>query len=350
MSGSWTILRTMRGYAYPAWEPRVPRILDETLHCVVYLYRSQPEAEEAINIGGSAFLLTVPATRLPKPHSFVYVVTNRHLIEKRCLSVRINTTDGRFDVINTRKSDWVISDTDDIAICMIPYFSPSTHLVRTIPRSMLVTERFIRDENVGPGDEIILIGRFINMEGKERSLPTARFGHISQMPFEPIEYEGTMQDSFLCEVKSIGGFSGSPVILAPITEIGRPDNSLLKDEARLLGVDWAHIQSYECAIDQRGFPLEHIRYTTNTGMMAVVPAWKLDSLIDSSAAKERRDLEEKKEIDRRGASVVRTDFLAPHGNPFHKEDFTSLLDAAAKTRPQGAQTSPDENGESSGGN
>src|SRR4051812_48256541 len=134
---------------------------------------------------------------------------------------------------------------------------------------------------VGPRHRLnLLIGRFVNQEGKEQNIPTVRFGHLSQMPIEPIEYDGILQESFLCEIKSIGGFSGSPVFLAPVTEFGRPNVSILKTEAKLLGVDWAHIQNWESAQDEHGREIPHIRCPINTGMMAVVPGWKLDELFD----------------------------------------------------------------------
>lgn len=169
---------------------------------------------------------------------------------------------------------------------------------------MLATEKFIHDENIGPGDEVVLIGRFINIEGKERNIPSVRFGHISQMPIEPLEYEGKSQESFLCEIKSIGGFSGSPVFLAPVSDTGRPEGSKFVDEARLLGIDWCHIQNFEHPIDNNGDEISHIRFPTNTGMMGVVPAWKLDGLLDFPREKELRDMAENEELKRRKTPTV----------------------------------------------
>src|SRR6516165_10822570 len=108
-----------------------------------------------------------------------------------------------------------MSESDDLAICAVPGANSPRYAVRAIPRSMFLRKQDIGGDNIGPGDEVVLIGRFINQEGKERNVPTVRFGHIAQMPIEPIEYNGQLQESFLCEIKSIGGFSGSPVFLAP---------------------------------------------------------------------------------------------------------------------------------------
>lgn len=335
--GRWTTRFSARGHAYRVWEPEMPRIRDEYLNCVLYLYRSRHEAEEGINIGGSAFLVSVRCQHLPHPAGFAYAITNAHVIHAGACVVRVNTRDGRFDIFEFPKEMWHISETDDLAICVMPDFPPDKFTVRTIPRGMFVTERAVKDYNFGPGDEIILVGRFINQEGKERNIPSVRFGHISQMPFEPIEYDGRLQDSFLCEVKSIGGFSGSPVFLAPISDAGRPDGRAPPHPAWLLGVDWAHVQNWEYAQDDHGRPIRHIRIPSNTGMMAVVPAWKLDAFLDHPLQLRFREMEEEKEVRRRRAAKVSPDSAvvqipATDENPKHREDFNSLLSAAVKKR------------------
>jgi hypothetical protein len=302
----------------------MPRILDDSLRCVVYLYRSFHEAEEGINIGGSAFLMSVPGERLPPPAGFVYVITNKHVIEQGALFIRANTLDGKCDTFETTRDQWLVAHDDDLAICVVPGFHSPRMLVKTIPRYMILTPEVVDAENVGPGDEVILIGRFINQEGKERNIPSVRFGHISQMPIEPLEYEGTLQDSFLCEIKSIGGFSGSPVFLVPVTEMGRPTNSILAKEARLLGVDWAHLRNFERAIDNSGREIPHVRFPTNTGMMAVVPAWKLNLLLDHPKAKRFREMEEDNEIRRRQSPTIATDVSSVVTLPASDEDPNSL--------------------------
>jgi hypothetical protein len=318
------------------WDLPMPRIIDDVLNCVVYLYRSKHEAEEGINIGGSGFLLGVPTERLPPPAGFTYVVTNAHVIKAKCNFMRVNTFDGKCKAIETK--NWLVSNVDDLAICAIPELDHAKFTVRTIGRDMLVTEKFIHDENIGPGDEVALMGRFVNLEGKERNTPTVRFGHISQMPIEPLEYDGQLQESFLCEIKSVGGFSGSPVFLAPISDTGRPDGSKFRDQARLLGVDWCHVQNFAHAIDEHGNKIPHIGVPENTGMMGVVPAWKLNALLDDPRENEMRDMNEDAEIKRRRAPKVSLDVSqksfppANDENPNHREDFTRLVGAAARKR------------------
>jgi hypothetical protein len=342
--GRWVTRHTARGYAYTDWEPPMPRIDDEYLDCAIYLYRSRHEAEEGINIGGSGFLVGVPCEGIPPPDHFTYAVTNRHVIENKAFCIRINTKDGKTDVFERRRNDWICSKTDDLAVCVVPDSLFAHYSAKSFLMERFLTEQQLVDHDLGPGDEVIVIGRFINHEGKQRNNPTVRFGFISQNPHEAVEYEGHAQESFLCEVKSIGGYSGSPVILAldpANTQIGKRKPL---DTTRLLGVDWAHIQSWECAQDDKGHELRHIRVPTNTGMMAVVPAWKLRELLMVDKLKAARRADEELEIARRNAPKVSLDASdksvppATDANPNHRGDFMRLVDVAARKRPRGGQT------------
>jgi hypothetical protein len=153
-----------------------------------------------------------------------------------------------------------------------------------------------------------------------------------------------MQDSFICEVKSIGGYSGSPVFLALDPANSRIGNRRRPDATYLLGIDWAHLQNWECAQDDRGRELPDIRFPTNTGMMAVVPAWKLRELLMAPDLKAEREADEERELRRRNAPKVSLDASSvpatppDDSNPDHLEDFTRLVDVAARKRPQGDQT------------
>lgn len=82
---------------------------------------------------------------------------------------------------------------------------------------MLLKRHEIDAFRVGPGDDVFVVGRFINSQGKLRNIPSVRFGNIAQMPLKPIEqgrvFGEFQQESFLVEARSISGFSGSPVFL-----------------------------------------------------------------------------------------------------------------------------------------
>jgi hypothetical protein len=152
-----------------------------------------------------------------------------------------------------------------------------------------------------------MLGRFINREGLQKNSPTARFGHISQMPGDPIDAQ---EEAFLCEVRSIGGYSGSPVFVLPAFD-GRPGGQPPPTRGIILGVDFCHIQTLACAQDNNGYDIPHIRMPQNTGMAGVIPAWRLQELIMSDKALQQRRAAEESETRRRNAPKVALDADAP---------------------------------------
>jgi hypothetical protein len=132
----------------------------------------------------------------------------------------------------------------------------------------------------------------VNHEGKQRNLPSARFGNIAQMPGEPIEFDGLSQESFLVEARSVAGYSGSPVFvyLPPppassnltrrAQQLLRQHNIALPGVSKkrmnipfalgpwLLGIDYCHIHRSEPLLDKKTNernPDWVVR--SNTGMM-----------------------------------------------------------------------------------
>ena len=336
--GKWVTRHTARGYPYIAWEPSMPRIQDIYLDSVLYLYRSKHEAMEGINIGGSGFQLSFPCEQLPHPSAFLYAVTNRHVVDSGCYCVRLNTADGAMDVVEMPPSAWLRSETDDLAVCLLSGLRSDVFKIRALPNRWLISEQQYCVHDVGVGDEIVLLGRFINREGIQRNSPTARFGFIAQNLGEPVEYELSgkphSQEAIIAEVKSIGGYSGSPVFLTGDPGVRRPIQ-LPDDMTYILGVDCAHIQDWEHVYDENRRPLHHLQVRTNTGMMAIVPAWKLEALLKSDKAKAERAAHEEREIRRRKAPKAVADAVivslpSTEANPNHREDFNSLLIAAVR--------------------
>ena len=286
----------------------MPRIDDDLLDCTVYLYASKAEAEAGENSGGSGFLVSYASSRGISAGGFMYVVTNRHVIRSRYSTVRLNTADGKIDAIEYQPSEWTCSETDDLAVKVLHgNMSGTDYRFRVVSQKMLLTKDQVARFNIGVGDEVAMIGRFINIEGKQRNTPTGRFGHIAQMPFEPIDSEDQgasyQQESFLADIKSIGGYSGSPVfwdmMAGPSVQV---DTRVTIARANgdtnrifLLGVDWAHIRDWDCVygIDRKPVPTGH-QIEVNTGIAAIVPAWKLRDLLDNhpKLKKERQDAED----------------------------------------------------------
>lgn len=79
----------------------------------------------------------------------------------------------------------------------------------------LADEADIEAHAIGIGDEVLMVGLFTKRYGYRKNIPIVRGGIISAMPEEPIEDQetGNLYDAYLIEIRSIGGLSGSPVIV-----------------------------------------------------------------------------------------------------------------------------------------
>lgn len=325
----------------------MPRIRDEFLDCVIYLYADEDSAQKGVRAGGSGFLVGIQS-KLIKEKYHVYAVTNKHVAWTGGYSVvRLNRHDGKSDSIELEPDKWTIHpDGDDLAVVKLDP-DRATFKYRRVPEGIFISPKIIADHNIGPGDDCYMVGRFINHDGRQRNLPSVRFGNIGMMPNEPIRLEdGFLQDSFAVEMRSIGGYSGSPVFVHILPGMPRYDprptdklqviNRL--DGPWLLGIDWGHIHSTEPVLDKStGLPVPTKEYVrSNSGMVGVVPAWKLRELLYLPRFKEQRMSEDQEQIETRGATsdVAHPERPATADNPSQKEDFNRLLNAAAKKKPQ----------------
>lgn len=271
----------------------MPRINDELLNSVVYLYQTKEDAEQGKKAGGTGFLVGYP-TSFDKNRSYLYAVTNRHVVEDaQATVIRINRADGGMDVLEIARSNWISHPLgDDVAACSV---SPSqqNHKFSFFTIDWFVNQEVISKVHIGPGEDVFILGRFVNHEGKQRNCPSARFGNISMMPGDPIrQANGHDQLSFVIEAHSLGGYSGSPVfVYIP----NRPHvYAAGTRNVWLIGVDWGHIIDWQPLIVQRpkkrhpegwGIPI-------NTGLIGVVPAWQLlDLLNEEEFVKQRKDAE-----------------------------------------------------------
>ncbi len=297
--------KSSRGPLYHVGIPLMPRIPDPYLDCVLYLYGAEADAEDGVRTGGSGFLVGVPSEGLSETLGseimFLYAVTNKHVADTNSV-IRMNTKQGLKTIMPIDERAWVHHpDGDDISACVIS-FDPNEYRFRYIDRKEFITKNIIDSMQIGPGDDVFTVGRFVNHEGQQRNLPTVRFGNISQMPIEPIvQNTGFNQESFLVEIKSIGGYSGSPVFVQiPIFSNRQIENwmpstmfsfntqpifgGLMSHGPWLLGVDWGHINDWSPVLNENGKPTnanpKQAQVKLNTGMAAVVPAWKLAQLLD----------------------------------------------------------------------
>lgn len=257
----------------------MPLFKPTVTNCVAYLYRTKDAAEKGENAGGSGFIVGIKSEAKPEVRYFA-AVTCAHVVfpSKQANAspvVRLNLKDGGVKAIELTADKWIRHpEGDDIAVAPLP-MTGIYDFGYLDAEDGLLDKRLVKRLGIDIGDDLYMVGRFIGHEGKKRNYPTLRFGNISMMPTEPIRDSETKhdQESFLIEVHSIEGYSGSPAFVY-IQDKARVE---LEERARsrswLLGIVWAYLR------DEHG---------NNSGMAAVVPAWKLDDLLFSPRLKAMR--------------------------------------------------------------
>ena len=326
-SGYWATRYTDDGIPFQVFEGPMPRIDDDVLESCVYLYPTVEDARSGERTGGSGLLVGFRAD------DSLYAITNSHVIrEGRSPVIRLNRTDGRLTVLPISQNNWVHHpDGDDLAACSLDLGPEIAY--RCIGDTAFCTKGDIQKYNIGPGDEVFMIGRFVSHEGKQRNLPSVRFGHIAMLPFEPIRNSrGMLQEAFLVECRSLPGYSGSAVFLNPLPLVWANVRKEAQVPIRLLGVDFGHIQETSFAYDveesrnqgRKVLVEPKIGFDMNMGMACVIPAWKITDLLNVERfVREREKKKSVREFDK-NASPVSNDIPSKH-NTFTKADFEGAL-------------------------
>jgi hypothetical protein len=292
----------------------VARISSSELNCVFYLYPDAASAKSGRKLGGSGFWVAKPSPNIPN-YFWLFAVSNRHVVHKMGANViRANARyHTGFEIFESEPTDWIEHPSGhDVAILPISYSEvlPLVDIV-TVPLEMFATVSNITEETIGIGDEVYMIGRFINHEGTPRNTPSVRFGNISMLPFEPIyiDAETKPQLSFAIELRSMCGYSGSPVFV----EVGGIQKrgggiSMGPNRQLLLGVHWGHIIEpwtvQKIIVPSKIEGLKHDereieQVSANTGMNGVVPAWCLREMFDLPVVKDILRRDEEAELSRR---------------------------------------------------
>lgn len=238
---------------------------------------------------------------------FYYFVTAKHVLGNivsknpdATIYIRANKNqDQGFDYIETSYKDWINHQDEnisvDVSVLPISYTNINSYDVMGIPFDIMVNDKIIKEMDVNIGNEIFMVGLFSLHYGKSNNIPIVRVGNISAMLDEPIKTKefGDME-AYLIDLRSLGGFSGSPVFIyfgAARVLNGKIMHSN-SPQFQLIGLLSGHFTI-------NGITVDDLR--TNTGMGIVTPSTKIiETLMQSSVEslrKERLILEENKRLD-----------------------------------------------------
>jgi hypothetical protein len=290
------------------WEPPVPYVPRQFLEISIFLYPSVEDAKNRVRWGGSGFLLGVLSEANPSA-VHLYAVTNHH-VALGAPVVRLMNENGNAEIHDGVASDWIEHpDGDDLAIRPLGAVAERSYTFIGVLPDSLLAQSDLTEYGVGPGDECLMMGRYINHAGTQFDRSAIRFGNLAMLP-EPIWQKDRSfdQESFLVDMRSVSGFSGSPVFVyyeqsgprEPIPKsstpnlgalFGKPWSGLL-GKTWLLGVNWGNLPVWEEMKDTHGVSLGRVRI--NSSMACVVPAWKLVELLEvDEVVKPKKEAEKK---------------------------------------------------------
>lgn len=311
----------------------MPFVNPPLLGSSIFLYRSEDDAEKGANWGGSGLLVGVES-EVNTSRVYLYAVTNDH-VATRCPVIRIVNSKSDAFVLSGVDSDWESHPNgDDVAIRALGAVPKGDYFY--VRDDLLLSKADLSPEDyphqVSPGDDCLMVGRYINSEHRQFDRPVLRFGNLAMLPeFVYQDLRSFDQESFLVEMRSHAGFSGSPVYVyyeepgwrsVWIPDKPEPDVTGLAPEqaarvvaqaqnkhrqavidatlARntsgmmgktwLLGVDWGHLPVWDDVFDGNA---KVGRMRVSTGMAAVVPAWKITELLNTKGARMTRDKTER---------------------------------------------------------
>jgi len=143
----------------------MPRIPDEIIESVTFLYKSVEAADKGEEAGGSGFVVSVPSE---STQPFLYAVTNHHVVTQGGTVVRMSNRLGEKRICAQGTDDWhERPDADDVAIAPLGLSSEYPGFSAAVPRDGFITKDALSRVDIGPGTETFSLGRFLDLEGRQ---------------------------------------------------------------------------------------------------------------------------------------------------------------------------------------
>jgi hypothetical protein len=260
------------------------QIPDDIMKCVAFL-GCQNKGDFAPK--GTAFFVSHRISDC----KYFYLATARHVIEgirERSedgnVYIRMNFKTGNGQVLLVDHNKWVFHDDDLVDVAVAAFTMPEGNDHKLIETESILTDANIDEIGVGVGSPLFFPGLFVHHPGAVRNLPIIRIGNIAAMPRERVQTSWGSIEAYLVEARSIGGLSGSPVIVqfGPVHFL--PDGKLQVDRygpSRLLGLVHGHFGVKDILDSDEDGMIPATR-SVNMGIGIVVPAKHILSVIESS--------------------------------------------------------------------
>jgi hypothetical protein len=359
-SAWWTIPGIGQGHfnTVRRFMPKIRVALPET---VFYLYRVGLDGRKSGPFG-TGFLVIRSSMR---GASHIYGVSNSHVVCGKCGAsiIRVNTRDGKSRFIELDPSEWEMSKNGDdlVAVDLSEKINPNTDQVIGLFEDSFVTPEWIDKFEIGIGEDTFMCGLFVSHHGGEKNIPVARFGNLSMMANEDamIEMEtGAKRPCHLVDTRSRSGFSGSPVFVYRNAQgdlswlpygTYRPADLLTTRASDyfwgLLGIhcgqfwDTINVKIKKKPKTENASIKEGDELEIQGGMTIVIPAERIIKLLNLEIFEMARQKRENDRDDdcRPHPEAIEGAPQATNANPTHLEDFSRLVDVAARKRPRDDQ-------------
>ena len=220
----------------------------------------------------------------------LFLVTNRHVLAGRDdLLIRVNTREGaarrvRLALKGGGSRSWEVHPDErvDVAVVLINarvLLEAGMELGYFRPADMAFVST-MKERDIGPGEELFVLGFPMGMSGLERNYVIARAGMIARFDDEIL----TASRTFLIDAAVFPGSSGGPVIVKPRSDSlagGRPI-----DQAYLVGMVRSYLPYEEIAYSlQTDPPTPRMVFTENSGLADVIPMDCVKEAADALASR-----------------------------------------------------------------
>ena len=273
----------------------------------------------------------IPSKEVPGAN-YIYAVSNWHVAVQGGFSVlRVTRTNGHSETFDLGPENWEfdVNAGHDVAVAPLR-FGPHSEIKFSMAHvdGFATREQFKGEKCLGVGDDVFMVGRFVDHDGGPTNQPAARFGHVSIGPSLLMTAHGKLAETICLDTNSRTGFSGSPVyvyrtMMSDLEQLMDPKNlgtvPILKHPTMiLLGVhtgqfpEWWDWRKDESGMVSRG----HVRGVS--GMTTVAPAWAIRDLLDGPKLREERETIENAmcaKSDESEAAATREEAAKSFGSP-----------------------------------
>jgi hypothetical protein len=297
-------------YAYcHEWE--LMQIPPDILRCVCFV-EVLKGSKWCLN--GTAFFVSRPLEGVhpavdPEPYA-IYAVTAKHVLHLDGKTwdkddpwwyddarLVLNTCAGGTDYLPVPPTAWEPHPHSDTAVINVSDIDPAHFDFLHYPSKSYVDTDFFREHELTPGEEVIVMGLLWAHPGAPQITPIVRVGHVASFPVDDVNFDTGPEGAVLIEVLSFGGLSGSPAFLHlgdfRREDHGRGELLTLQGPVGPTGGNWL-LGIVHGRFEQEDPARPHTE-PLNTGITPVIPAARINELLDSDLmTNERADMAKKR--------------------------------------------------------